>query len=590
MVHDHRPGRISFIADVFAGYLNSLAEEALIGCEQEIQFREVYEQWRATFTQRGAYEAVRDELRNRRIVSTYRGKIIISPPSQPQRAAARVRELSLRANDPILDNQGGIIVSEFVFHQNLQGERIVIQNGYRITAEGYIHNESVDVVDLRQLRPHHTHWKFRFYVVTGPAANQRRRLRFPLVIHPDDRVRIAAQFTAQTNVATVNTLFKFTLAVAVPGSDAFVIGRKVTVHVGDEALQTQMAPTAPYQPRPRRRATRPDAPTQVVEGERPAGMDDNNPQYKGPLQYQVPREWAETCRLGEAGAILAEARANLSAATLRTLYHNLLWTEELQMDKDILGYSKDNVVLHRDRAFLVLEVPGLAEKRPSVLKGDSVLVHRANQADQEVLTKYKGYVHEVQRDQVRLKFYRSFHQRYVDGEKVNVEFTYNRMTLRISHQAVDKLTPELTAHILPSPEPEGYPLALQGLAIHPVNRTLNDEQLLAVKRIVQKSNTQRNCPYIIYGPPGTGECACILLVVLAHCKPLCLVRISVNPPENMLCATVLLIKLFRYCLVRAHYMQARLRQSWRRSSRSVSCAPPRRFSSARRATPPRTCC
>lgn len=277
----------------------------------------------------------------------------------------------------------------------------------------------------------------------------------------------------------------------------------MTIHIGDTALQTLLAPVAPFQRRRPARDAQQLLPARVIEGVRPPGSDDANVKYKGPLQYKVPTPWRETCRLGEAADLLAAARAALSPATLPALYHQLLWTEELQMDKDIRGYSVDNKRLVHDRAFLELDVPGLAEKRPSVLKGDSVLVHHPGQPAGEIV-KYKGYVHDVMRDKVKLKFDPGFHRSYVNGQLVNVEFTYNRMTLRICHQSVDTLTPQLTAHILPSAASPDYPLALNPVTIYPVNRALNEQQMLAVKRIVQKSNINRNCPYIIYGPPGTG--------------------------------------------------------------------------------------
>jgi hypothetical protein len=500
-IHDHRPGRIPFVADLFAGHLNTLAENQLIACEEETHLKGLFDRWKAQFHElRGAFAAVRDELRTRRVLSYFRNKIIIAPSSRPQRAVARRLALSVNAHDPILGDQGGVFISEFVFDQNAHGERVTIRNGQQITAGGSIQNENGWPVELRTLQPHHTHWKFRFYQDTG---NIRRRLRLPVIVRPHETVSIAAQFTAQTSIATVNTLFKF---LCVSNGAEFVMGRRVTIHVGDPAVQTLLAPIAPFKRKPRQRAGLREVPTQIVEGVKPPGADDANTQYKGPQMYHVPKDWNETVKVGEAGDILAAERANLSAATLRALYHKLLWTEELQMDKDILNYSIDNARLGQNRSFLTLEVAGLAEKRPSVLKGDSVLVHRPQHVALAagVLKKYKGYVHEVQRDTVLLKFSPEFHHSYVSGEKVNVEFTYNRMTLRLCHQAVDALTPQLTSHLLPSQAPEGYPLALQPVAVHPVNRTLNEQQLLAVKRIVQRSNVNRNCPYIIYGPPGTG--------------------------------------------------------------------------------------
>ena len=63
---------------------------------------------------------------------------------------------------------------------------------------------------------------------------------------------------------------------------------------------------------------------------------------------------------------------------------------------DILRYSMKNAKLDALRnGFLALEVPGLAERRPSVRVGDKVYAKVAG--DQH---DYEGYAHFVERDRV----------------------------------------------------------------------------------------------------------------------------------------------------------------------------------------------
>jgi len=55
----------------------------------------------------------------------------------------------------------------------------------------------------------------------------------------------------------------------------------------------------------------------------------------------------------------------------------------------------------------VLQVPGLMENRPSVLKGDHLYVSRSSDGGKDDKTRhceYKGYVHEVHATQVCLGF------------------------------------------------------------------------------------------------------------------------------------------------------------------------------------------
>jgi helicase MOV-10 len=54
---------------------------------------------------------------------------------------------------------------------------------------------------------------------------------------------------------------------------------------------------------------------------------------------------------------------------------------------------------------LKLSVPGLSEKRPSVLKGDKIIVKMTNGDDQE----YEGFVHEVQNTDILVGFSSELH-------------------------------------------------------------------------------------------------------------------------------------------------------------------------------------
>ena len=54
------------------------------------------------------------------------------------------------------------------------------------------------------------------------------------------------------------------------------------------------------------------------------------------------------------------------------MLQNLLWVEEIQMEVDIRQYDMERVTMapfKENKRLMLLEVPGLAEKRPSVLKG-----------------------------------------------------------------------------------------------------------------------------------------------------------------------------------------------------------------------------
>lgn len=52
---------------------------------------------------------------------------------------------------------------------------------------------------------------------------------------------------------------------------------------------------------------------------------------------------------------------------------------------------------------LCSQVPGVAENRPSVLRGDSLNVYLSKEKNQPI-TIYKGYVHRVELESVKLGF------------------------------------------------------------------------------------------------------------------------------------------------------------------------------------------
>ncbi|CAE6942673.1 mov10b.1 [Symbiodinium natans] len=116
--------------------------------------------------------------------------------------------------------------------------------------------------------------------------------------------------------------------------------------------------------------------------------------------------------------------------------HFLLYVEELQMKFDIALYDlevEERLEYVKNVGLYKIWVPGLAEKRPSILRGDTVLLTCQQQG------KFRGYVHELRLDQIQV----SFHE---------------RTPLRSMHRAVDDLhfPVDATTHIV-RPVPRAHP-------------------------------------------------------------------------------------------------------------------------------------
>nr|XP_011753132.1 RNA helicase Mov10l1 isoform X2 [Macaca nemestrina] len=278
----------------------------------------------------------------------------------------------------------------------------------------------------------------------------------------------------------------------------------------------------------------------------------------------------------------------LNMSNYKEKFSTLLWLEEIYAEMELKEYNMSGIVLRRNGDLLVLEVPGLAEGRPSLYTGDKLILKTQEYNGHAI--EYISYVTEIHEEDVTLKINPEFEQAY-NFEPMDVEFTYNRTTSRRCHFALEQvihlgvkvLFPEEI--ILQSPQVTGNwnheqdtksngrstskktrktmtdqaehgtkerrvgdkdlpalapftaemsdwdeiqtPKARKMEFFNPV---LNENQKLAVKRIL--SGDCRPLPYILFGPPGTGKTVTIIEAVLQVHFALPDSRILVCAPSN----------------------------------------------------------
>ncbi|KAL0066331.1 hypothetical protein AAF712_006589 [Marasmius tenuissimus] len=282
----------------------------------------------------------------------------------------------------------------------------------------------------------------------------------------------------------------------------FVIARKLRVHVGSQTDQSDLQPKVPYTPKDISAIRHPE--TEIVPGE-PVPLLTVIP-YVGRLAHaSIPKPLASIL---ESGGTTREIIAQMELTHLPRVFDSagydkffkhLIWAEEYQMNRDMEHYDMSSARLTKHNFSYYLDVPGLAEKRPSVLVGDKILVQPHTSPGGRW---FEGGVHNVRKEDVGMKFHKAFVPKPTD--RFLVRFKLNRIPLRREHQALDSaFVPDRV--LFPEPEHLLLDAAPHGLSRTTFNPTIaaNERQLQAVTSIVHAP--AGSPPFVIFGPPGTGK-------------------------------------------------------------------------------------
>lgn len=301
-----------------------------------------------------------------------------------------------------------------------------------------------------------------------------------------------------------------------PGSVPFCIVREIEA-VARTPLAVELGPVAPY--KPFQVVTYKPVDTVVVEGVPPESSivqrltmtvklgDYKYPYYLKELarRRMEDSEYLSPIARQKLPSVKSLLSCSLKMKNYAARFHLLLHLEEIQMEVDIRKYDLRDQTMDPDQSnkrLLTLKVPGVAENRPSVLRGDCLRVSKSGDTVQPI-TVYTGYVHRVELDRVKLGFSKRLLQMFINNMKFDVEFTINRFPIKLQHRAVDLATTYQLGEVL-FPTAAASPIvAVPKLRMF--NRQLenNPEQHTAVQRIVAGSS--RPAPHLVFGPPGTGK-------------------------------------------------------------------------------------
>ncbi|XP_066526077.1 RNA helicase Mov10l1 [Hoplias malabaricus] len=347
---------------------------------------------------------------------------------------------------------------------------------------------------------------------------------------------------------------------------SFTIGRhlEVSVNSTEENLLKPSAPYCPSLPPPQ-----PQKHAQVVTVIAPAPpvrlARRQLPNYLG--NYPVPQALRECVEAQNDVLVVQPALGEpLCLSSMLSRFSALLWLEELQGERELREFSISGAILRKGAVYLCLEVPGLSEGRPSLFLGDRIVLKKA--CSGELVVEYIGYVTEINEEDVSLRVNPEFHNSYL-GEPLDVEFSYNRVSMRRCHCALEQtkhfgenvLFPTILQLQSPiwtgewgSEQPQKdndestkqdgetgetacgngenlSPLTMDMVSVATQTKTdlpltakpipspgqffncsLNPAQKEAVKHIL--SGECRPTPYVLFGPPGTGKTVTLIEAIL----------------------------------------------------------------------------
>ncbi|CAB1428895.1 unnamed protein product [Pleuronectes platessa] len=419
-----------------------------------------------------------------------------------QMASRLMTKLKTERSMFISDKHGVSITSEQQFNQGKLS--LCMEGTYEYEVKLSVRNSGAEPVLFTYYAP--LHW-LKHLALTDEHKVTRRN---PRTLGPGESYDISVSFRCSwVGFYPVTLAFEFKPDLE-PTSAEFYIVRFIEARC-ITALGVELAPIAPYKPQPLCTWT-PEVHCTIVDGQRPEGMSVLQLKNEVPLkQYRIPayvNQLIESLKSGQPGQRQTLLETPLSWEVYTQKFQLLLFLEERQMESDIKRYNIPNneraehAVMSRDpvnKKLLVLDVPGVAENRPSVLRGDVLLVCPSGESG----VKYRGYVHSVELNKVKLGFSSNLLSRFFEGMRFRVEFTLNRTGLRVQHRAAELAAEHGLEELLFPAAPAQRQPELPDLRLFDRNLEKNPQQLGAVQHIVAGSS--KPAPYLVFGPPGTGE-------------------------------------------------------------------------------------
>ncbi|XP_066559522.1 putative helicase mov-10-B.1 isoform X2 [Amia ocellicauda] len=438
----------------------------------------------------------------------------VQVPVKKQLAKDILQDLQKNRSHYTADKEGIVITSD---HETKDGKirfRAVPSNSAHMVRV-YIKNQGPDPVQFTLYTSLH---RFRYFTLVDEEKVTRNQ---PLLLIPGDSYEIQVHCRVPyVGYFPITIAFEFKHC-SPADARPFYIVRTLEMLVSSY-LEAELGPKSPY--RPYQREISKAVEITVDEGVPPESNGARRLKVVLNLEkYNYPKYLKALARVGledsdsfypstreHCGPMKALLDSQLNFENYERRFQLLLHLEEIQMEVDIRKYDMTEQPMRtnlQDKRLLILRVPGVAENRPSVLRGDHLLVSISGEKV-EPITKYKGYVYKVELDQVKLGFSRMLLNKFIEKMKFDVTFTFNRFPLMLQHRAVQLAVRNRLGHVLFPSQCTAPEKALPELRLYDSSLEKNPEQFMAVRCIV--AGVSKPAPFLVFGPPGTGKTVTIV--------------------------------------------------------------------------------
>ena len=212
-------------------------------------------------------------------------------------------------------------------------------------------------------------------------------------------------------------------------------------------------------------------------------------------------------------------------------FKSLLFVEEMKLNVEISKYDMESAKLFLiyDSGYYLykLDVPGLSERRPSILIGDTVLLKHNFPNHME-----SGKVWSINLDNIYISLPEYMEEKYYICD---VHFKLNRKMFRMMQNALEKWADDPSLHKLFSSAPNNAisnNLKNDSSKYKVLSMELNSMQSKFINAVVSSCKTPFQFPLIIIGPPGTGKTTTIVESIIQVLKHKSKAKILVCTPSN----------------------------------------------------------